>query len=185
MLHADYHGCMWRRWVSFVVVLVLVLRGLAGVAMAAQEMRGLVAPTPPHGMATPWQTDSMAVGSDLRYRDQHTHHAGHDDHGAPTAPHLQRSADLTTGHYTVGIPQHGGQVATKVAQPSDPCHDSVEDGSAPGHDCSSCEICHSPLLLPAWSGPGGLGGPGLLHNTVGARFKSAPAASAIRPPIAA
>jgi hypothetical protein len=121
-----------RRGLSFVLVMLLVLRGLLGDAMAMG-----IAPA-----ATPIHTATAMAHS--------SHHTGHAEHAAPAHCTPSPTPDA-------GGSDHAG--------------------------CTACGICHSaaspleafmPPLAPA---------PGTLRPFGGARFASAPAAQAIKPPI--
>ena len=147
-----------RRGFYFVLMMVLVLRGLAGTAMAA----GVLPPLPTQGPAEQRQGQQ-----------EHPHH--HD--GADTeadAAKLMGAADPTHASH------HGMQAAHAA------CGDSTSGCAAHDHHsatCSACEICHSAML----DAPARLAltpsAPGSLLALTAAPFDSAPAALAIKPPI--
>ena len=141
-----------RRGLFFVLMVVLVLRGLTGTAMAAGILQPLAAQ-----MATPVAAPSAAH-----------EHAKHDaqDHGdhATHAAHAQADSLTTaTSH----------------------CADGGDCGAHEhGSTCSACEICHSAMLDAPMAGTPALPLSGALQPAPIARFDSAPAALAIKPPIA-
>jgi hypothetical protein len=147
-----------RRGLYFVLMMVLVLRGLAGTAMAA----GVLPPLPAHGAE--------------QHKGQQ-HHQGAAD-AQPDAESLMGTADPETSSH------HGPQAAhTSHAA----CDVATSGCAAQGHHaatCSACEICHSAMLdvpallslLPATTS--------VLLARGADPFDSAPAALAIKPPIA-
>ena len=166
-----------RRGFFFLLMVVLVLRGLTGTAMAA----GIVAPLLPAGptqhtgahqpMAEGMGHDHSRVldhsatvvqAEDSAPADAQAHH------GSPAAePALDHSASHAAAcqYHGTGCPTH-----------SDHEHHSAS--------CSACEICHSAMLgLPASLTPASLPA-GALLPLASAQFDSAPAALAIKPPIA-
>ncbi len=143
-----------RRGFFFLLMVVLVLRGLTGTAMAA----GIVAPLLPAGPAQHTAVHQPVVEG-MAPADAHAHH------GSPAAePALDHSASHAAAcqDHGAGCPTHG-----------DHDHHSAS--------CSACEICHSAMLgLPASLTPAPLA----LLPLASAQFDSAPAALAIKPPIA-
>lgn len=152
---------MRRGPLFYVLMVVLVLRGLMGTAMAA-------------GML-PMQHPAPAAVAQAAAADQH--HGQHGDHA---------SASYGVHHATAhGSMQGGGDHGTTDAAQL------ACDGSGTGcathsqhANCTACEICHSallePLAMPAAPLP-------LLAGTAPAAatpFDSATAALAIKPPIA-
>jgi hypothetical protein len=156
-----------RRGLYFVLMLVLVLRGLTGTAMAA----GVLPPLLPAATSHP---------------QEHVHHraAGGDPVG------------------TAGQERHQGLPAGEAADSQHPAHAPVHgmlaaapagcDGTSAGcaaHEhhsaaCSACEICHS-AMLDAPTAPAPDHPPtGATLPVASAQFDSAPAALAIKPPIA-
>ena len=166
-----------RRGFFFLLMVVLVLRGLTGTAMAA----GIVAPLLPagpvqhtaahqpvaEGMAHDHShahdhSATLAKAEDLAPADAHAHH------GSPAAePAIDHSAS-----HAAACQDHGTGCPTH----SDHDHHSAS--------CSACEICHSAMLdVPATLIPSHRP-PGPLRALTAAQFDSAPAALAIKPPIA-
>jgi hypothetical protein len=172
-----------RRGLSLLLMVVLVLRGLIGTAMAA----GVLPPLQP--LAAPYshlQVDTAHAASHIPAQAQ-----------APTA----RSATDGVHHAS---PRPSGHTATKPEATNDhashdhasvapaaadgaACHDTGTSCAAQDHHanaCSACEICHSamldvpPMLAPAQQPPGPL------RALSATPFDSAPAALAIKPPIA-
>lgn len=166
-----------RRGFFFLLMVVLVLRGLTGTAMAA----GIVAPLLPAGpaqytgvhqpMAEGMGHDHSHVldhsatvvqAEDLAPADAHAHHDG--PAAEPAIDHTASPSAACQDH-GAGCPTH-----------SDHDHQSAS--------CSACEICHSAMLgLPASLTPAPLPA-GALLPLASAQFDSAPAALAIKPPIA-
>lgn len=96
-------------------------------------------------------------------------HAGHtmaDSHAAPDAPSGSHAA-MADG---AAPAQHCGSDASD-------CH-----AEHPA-DCSACGICHSALSVPACAAGAPVADAGTPHPQRSARFASAPAAPAIKPPI--
>ena len=168
-----------RRGFFFLLMVVLVLRGLTGTAMAA----GIVAPLLPagptqHTVAHVPQPEGMAHHQDQDHQDdQPAAHAqaggmpvgtdrGHDGHHGD--PAVEPAIDHTTIYFAA-------------------CQDQSEGCDTHDHhsaSCSACEICHSAMLgLPASLTPSPLP-TGALLPLAAAQFDSAPAALAIKPPIA-
>lgn len=144
-----------RRGLSFVLVMLLVLRGLLGDAMAMGTAPVLAPTEPAHHQA------SADTGSALNARmDPQTSPDGcvHADH-----------------------PGHKVQVATtctafKTSAGSDCSHEH-------GPTCSTCNICHSALFTPDLPVPPQALASAALRPLGGERFVSAPAALLIKPPI--
>ena len=128
-----------RRALSFALVMLLVLRGLLGDAMA---MGMGMAPVLP----------------------------------APEMAQLMQAAD-GSGHGT----HDGTHASAAMAQH---CCDPLSD-SHPAHQagCSACGVCHSALGVPAWVAAPAAGPGHALQPPRNARFASALAAQAIKPPI--
>lgn len=128
-----------RRGLFVFLMMVLVLRGLTGTAMAA----GLVPPLAPL-----------------------------------EAPHAQM---LDHGHGEAASAAHTPLAA--AAQ----CTESSDHCAQPGHHasaCSACEICHSAMLTPPAPPAQATPPAGHARPLASAPFDSAPAALAIKPPIA-
>lgn len=144
-----------RRGLYFVLMLVLVLRGLTGTAMAA----GVMPPLSTHAMAQQQQVH------------EHLHDELHDAHAHAGAADVAHNS-----HHSAQAAQlacnHTGDNIDCAAQEH---HSST---------CSACEICHSAMLdtparLPLACAPTGTSLP-----LAAAPFDSAPAALVIKPPIA-
>lgn len=152
-----------RRSFFFLLMVVLVLRGLTGTAMAA----GMVAPLLPAGPAH----QAMAP------------HHGHQGHQAAAAHKEQAEGIAHHGHDG----HHMHHAAEAAASHAIACQDASAPGAGPDHhsaSCSACEICHSAMLgLPASLTPPPLPAAALLPQAA-APFDSVPAALTIKPPIA-
>ena len=145
-----------RRIFSLLLMLLLVLRGLVGTAMAA----GMVPVLPADGLPQP-VVQSV----------QQKAHSAHQAHAPDALAAASQAPDQDTTH-------------TQCADPaSGPCGDSATH--AHSSLCSACEICHSVLLVPPLWGSN-LPRPVASEVQPGAtaRFASAAAALAIKPPIA-
>ena len=150
-----------RRGFYFMLVWVLVLRGLTGTAMAA----GMLPPLLPMN-AQHQQTQEHAHSDAV-----HTAHHATSGHGGH---HDTQAADTAPNHYHA---------------PAQSAACESTDAACAGHDhqvstCSACEICHSAMLatpaaLTAAQLPTGAALP-----LAFAQFDSAPAALVIKPPIA-
>ena len=149
-----------HRFFSLLLMLLLVLRGLLGTAMAAGMVPVLLpADGPPQPVVQSVQQQA---------------HSAHQAH-APDALAAAAAAAQTPGPGTAHTPC------------ADPANSPCNGASAHAHSplCSACEICHSVLLVtPQW-------GSNLPHPVASevqpgatARFASAAAALAIKPPIA-
>ena len=148
-----------RRILSLLLMLLLVLRGLVGTAMAA----GMVPVLPADGLPQP-------VVQSVQQQAHSAHQAR-----APDALAAAAGAAQTPSPSTAHTPC------------ADPANSPCNGASAHAHSplCSACEICHSVLLVPPqW-------GSNLPHPVASevqpgatARFASASAALAIKPPIA-
>ena len=162
-----------RRSLSFILVMLLVLRGLLGDAMAMGTVpAGGYAPSAvrqaDEDMAVVHQVANVLAAhwgsADAPAPHSVPHHDGHHHTAATVDPELLAHDDCAT-----------------------PAHSAPANGTACCHDqdpsCSACGICHSALyqLDPP------LPGHGLAFRTPplqrGASFVSAPAALAIKPPI--
>ncbi|CAN7488787.1 hypothetical protein [Acidovorax sp. LjRoot194] len=179
-----------RRGFHFVLMVVLVLRGLMGTAMAAGMLPSVPAspaPSPVHGATgahhapassaqaapagAPHGFSPAIVGVPDAGHDQ-GHEHGHDhDH------------DHDHGH------NNNGQ-APAEALPTVACHGATDaTGACSAHShhtstCSACDICHSAMLeAPAALSPAPTPQRSALPRAF-AQFASAPAARAIKPPIA-
>ncbi|HRL98676.1 MAG TPA: hypothetical protein PLE22_04445 [Acidovorax sp.] len=152
-----------RRGLSLLLMVVLVLRGLAGTAMAA----GTLPPLQPLDAAHTHLQSPQAHHQDIS--PSATALSGH--------PH----ASEQSGHGHDGVHDHAA-TATAATCDSTP----ASCAAHPQHSgaCSACEICHSAMLdVPATLIPSHRP-PGPLRALTAAQFDSAPAALAIKPPIA-
>lgn len=157
-----------RRPLSIVLVLLLVLRGLLGNAMAmgAAPVMSALAPSAASAPAS-------AAASALHHHvpeiaqspDSHEqHHAAHAaDHGSDHASHAEHSAGCA--------PQAGGH-------PGGSCGEHEH-----GPSCTLCGICHSALFTPGQIGSDGTAPATALHPQGSTRFASAAKLQAIKPPI--
>ena len=163
-----------RRGLYFILMVVLILRGLTGTAMAA----GVLAPLLPIGMTQQQQPvalhgkvhghgEALAAGAQIS--------TGHGDHhGGMQAANAELHTDAASDN------DHPAAVSVACEGPSTGC-------AGPDHhtnNCSACEICHSTMLntpvvltqAQRCSGP--------TLPVTSAQFDSAPAALVIKPPIA-
>lgn len=151
------------------MMLVLVLRGLTGTAMAA----GMVPPVLPAALQTASAHPHPAA-----------HLEGHDHahvHGHGRAHGEALSADGHAephGSHAMKLPCHGGG-------PADCADQHAGNGHHAGKGtCSACEICHSAMLaLPLVQTTAAVRA-GTPLPDASAQFHSAPAAQALEPPIA-
>lgn len=176
-----------RRGFYFVLMVVLVLRGLMGTAMATGMLPSVPAgpaPAPVHGATgahpAPASSSQAApaaaahgfspaivgvpeAGHEQGHDHDHDHGHGHDhDRGQAPAEDLPAVACHGASDATGGCNAHSHHTST----------------------CSACDICHSAML----EGPAALS-PAPIPQRSGlprafAQFVSAPAARAIKPPIA-
>ena len=146
-----------RRILSLLLMLLLVLRGLVGTAMAAGMVPVLLpADGPPQPMMQSVQQQAHSV---------------HQAHASDALAAATQAPDQGTTHTPCADPASG------------PCGDAATHAHSPL--CSACEICHSVLLVPPLWGSN-LPRPVASEVQPGAtaRFASAAAALAIKPPIA-
>ena len=148
-----------RTWLSFLLVITLVLRGLLGNAMAM----GVVAPVMPashtaHSQPSVPEHGTPAVSNHLT---AHPNHSGNDSEHS-----LHQAVQLTAGHCT----------------PSS-AHDCGADSAHGSGACSACGICHSSAGLPSlMAAP--LPAPCAQHIAAfAARFVSTAPAALVKPPI--
>lgn len=167
-----------RRGFFFLLMVVLVLRGLTGTVMAA----GIVAPLLPAGAAQ--HVGAHQPTAEGMVHDDQGHHR---DHSATFA----QAEDLAPAdaHTPDGGPaaepgiDHTASHSAACQNPDAGCK-SGDDHDHHSASCSACEICHSAMLgLPASLTPAPLPA-GALLPLASAQFDSAPAALAIKPPIA-
>lgn len=164
----SYHCGMRRGPLFYLLMVVLVLRGLMGTAMAAGML------PMQHGPAT---AVVQAAAAD--------HHVQHGHAFASDAAQAAGHGNMPAGMHADG---HGATTgAHQGCDGSTPASISAGAGCATHNqhaNCTACEICHSALLEP----PAMLAAP--LPLTAGAApaaatpFDSATAALAIKPPIA-
>ena len=155
-----------RRFFPLVLMLLLVLRGLVGTAMAA----GMVA-TLPAG-------EPVQQAHSMQQPPLHLSHASEDGVAAETAD-LVAMAEHSMGMQNDSF---GDGSHAPCSDPSaSPCGQAEHTHSPL---CQACEICHSALLVPsqlnALPHPGGPE----VRPAPTAMFASAAAALAIKPPIA-
>jgi hypothetical protein len=164
--------CM-RRGFSFVLVLLLVLRGLLGDAMAMGKAP-MLAPTATahHHMLASTTLEGLHLAMDHGSMDlaapQAAGHHAHEEHGSPASHGLHAPQDASSASAEVCSPNSAGPA----------CH--AHEGMA---SCSACGICHSVLSQPSLPALPQAQAPGTLRPLSGARFASAPAALLIKPPI--
>ena len=166
-----------RRGFFFLLMVVLVLRGLTGAAMAA----GIVAPLLPAG-----PTQHTGAHQPMAEGMGHDHSHPHDHSATPTQAEGVAPADAHAHHGAPAAEPGIDHTASHSAAWQDPdagCK-SGDDHDHHSASCSACEICHSAMLgLPASLTPAPLPA-GALLPLASAQFDSAPAALAIKPPIA-
>ena len=159
-----------RRGLYFVLMVVLVLRGLTGTAMAAGVLPPLLPASAPHA-----QEHSHLVAAEAAY-------ATSQEHTTDQAAQAM-AAEMQEGSHTIA---HHDDHAVHAAAAS-ACDGELVGCAAHDHHsaaCSACEICHSAMLdVPAALTPAHQP-PGPLRALGAAPFDSAPAALAIKPPIA-
>ena len=155
-----------RRGLHFLLVVVLILRGLAGTAMAAGVLPPLMATAPQHAQ------------EHAREHVQHDVHVMHGDSESAASARDSKSVEPAHPH-----PGHHASVDPTAAE----CGECSADAHAHDHHstvCSACEICHSAMLdvaapvmpMPSLMGPA--------QPIASVQFDSAPAALAVKPPIA-
>lgn len=162
-----------RRGFYILMMLVLVLRGLTGTAMAAGVIAPLQSASPVAVFAEVHSTDTA---------DQGTAHAA--EHGHAQDHRQAVGADAAThahGSHTAHAPCHGADHAGCASAGT--LH--LAGGHHPGEStCSACEICHSAMLALPLVQAGPPDRTGTLLPDASAHFHSAPAALAFEPPIA-
>lgn len=177
-----------RRGLSLLLMVVLVLRGLTGTAMAAGVLPPLQPAAAPHSHQ---QADTARGAAHAPAEARQAPSAGHGAHQGSLEPAESTAVEPATDHdhhdhdhdHARATPAAGDVVAGDAAA----C-DGTSTGCA-AHDhhasaCSACEICHSAMLdVPAALTPAHEP-PGPLRTLSAAQFDSAPAALAIKPPIA-
>lgn len=142
-----------RRGFALVLMVVLVLRGLVGTAMAA-------------GVLPPVLPQVPAAVQHMHAHDQgHAHERLHQQDAGPSAKHP--AEPLAAAH---GCADEGGAGSCAV-------HDH-QSGT-----CSACEICHAAMLGTVAATVGAQSLPSRALPAARARFDSAPFEQAIKPPI--
>lgn len=164
-----YHWDM-RRGLYFVLMVVLVLRGLTGTAMAAGVLPPLLPASAPHA-----QEHSHVVAAEAAYPTSQEHRT---DQAAQAMAAEMQEGDHAIAHHD----DHAVHAAAASA-----CDGELVGCAAHDHHsaaCSACEICHSAMLDAAPAASCALRRPGTPLPTASARFDSAPPALTIKPPIA-
>jgi hypothetical protein len=165
-----------RRPLSIVLVLLLVLRGLLGDAMAmgAAPVMSALAPAaasaPALAPASALHHHAPEIAREVALEIMQSpdspeqHHATHAaDHGPDHASHAEHSAGCA--------PQAGGPAGGSCGE-----HEH-------GPSCTLCGICHSALFTPGQIGSDGAAPSAALRPQGSARFASAAKLQAIKPPI--
>jgi len=148
-----------RRSLSLFLVVLLVLRGLLGDAMAMGNLPMAAA-------------HSASAG-------QHAHAAG--AHHSPDGMAAAHGAPTMAAHHTA---THGTPAALNLA---DICNaGAATPGCGHGHEgpCTDCGVCHSAMFAVYLSLSLGEPSPGTLAIASSVRFASALPAQATKPPIA-
>ena len=151
-----YHLPM-RRILSLALVVMLVLRGLMGTAMAA----GVVPPLPIQSVQT---VQKAAPATPTAHASAIAGHSGHPGHAL---------------HATLGDDHH----ATGPVN----CHDAPTSECGPHEhspSCADCDICHSAMLAPPALPAPPLHLRGAVRSADSVPFASVQAARTIKPPIA-
>ena len=151
-----YHLPM-RRILSLALVVMLVLRGLMGTAMAA----GVVPPLPIQSVQT---VQKAAPATPTAHASAIAGHSGHPGHAL---------------HATPGDDHH-------AAAPVN-CHDTPTSECGPHEhspSCADCDICHSAMLAPPALPAPPLHLRGAVRSADSVPFASVQAARTIKPPIA-
>lgn len=151
-----YHLPM-RRILSLALVVMLVLRGLMGTAMAA----GVVPPLPIQSVQT---VQKAAPATPTAHASAIAGHPGHPGHAL---------------HATPGDDHH-------AAAPVN-CHDTPTSECGPHEhspSCADCDICHSAMLAPPALPAPPLHLRGAVRSADSVPFASVQAARTIKPPIA-
>lgn len=153
------------------LVMLLVLRGLLGDAMAMSVVP-VAASTVAHA------GDGCAAA--------HVSHAGH---RSETGPERHSGGHVGHGgHSDEGASEHDATHANAVADIAECLTDSTVSassgcGDAHGTGCSTCGICHSALFTPDLCAPTAQSQPTALLPRGDAHFDSAAAAPVHKPPI--
>ncbi len=163
---------------SVVLMLVLVLRGLLGTAMAAGMAPSLPAggPAPQAHSAQHQQKQGKEQGQEQKQGQEHLRPSQAADNALALAPGLQ-----TTAEHGMGTPEDGMHSQCPEHATASPCGTSAH---AHAPLCSACDICHSSMLPPPQLTTPAQPGAVQARPGTTAPFASAPAALAIKPPIA-
>ena len=168
---APYHSVMRRGFFVFLIVLTL-LRGLAGPAMAA-------------GMAAPHAADQVpAAAARHAQHAEHTEDGRHGDHrllAAPSAPPADaESAAIAAPCHEALNPSATSPAATASAH--DPVPTCGPSGTAHAA-CADCDICHTAVVAPSALHSPRAANPGAAPDLHSSRFASALPAQVTKPPI--
>ncbi|MBJ2140387.1 hypothetical protein JC796_06585 [Delftia acidovorans] len=151
-----------RRPLSIVLVLLLVLRGLLGDAMAMGAAPVMGVPTPAVASASDSALHHHAPEI-AQSPDSHERHLAHATEQPSHTSHAEHSADCSS--------QAGGPAGGSCGE-----HEH-------GPSCTLCGICHSALFTPGQIGSDGAAPSAALRPQGSTRFASAAKLQAIKPPI--
>ena len=151
-----YHLPM-RRILSLALVVMLVLRGLMGTAMAA----GVVPPLPIQSVQT---VQKAAPATPTAHASAIAGHPGHPGHAL---------------HATLGDDHHATGPVNCHETPTSECGPHEHSPS-----CADCDICHSAMLAPPALPAPPLHLRGAVRSADSVPFASVQAARTIKPPIA-
>lgn len=151
-----YHLPM-RRILSLALVVMLVLRGLMGTAMAA----GVVPPLPIQSVQT---VQKAAPATPTAHASAIAGHPGHPGHAL---------------HATPGDDHHAAAPVNCHETPTSECGPHEHSPS-----CADCDICHSAMLAPPALPAPPLHLRGAVRSADSVPFASVQAARTIKPPIA-
>lgn len=172
---SPYHAVM-RRGLHFLMVFVLILRGLAGTAMAAGVLPPLLPSGPQH--AQPHSQHGPHAGKTVA-----APHAVHAAHAADVPAVVAANTGVLDGSHPGHV--HTSHPANAVSVPQ--CGECLDIPAAHEHHsvaCSACEICHSAMLDVAALAMPMLSLMDSAQPITRVQFDSAPAALAVKPPIA-
>lgn len=189
-----------RRGTTFLLVMLLVLRGLLGDAMAMGAVPGVMAmptsqqPPPPltgehdrHSRnATNTNTITITNIHDRLGQADPTGHGNHSNHAEPMGLGAHGGHDLGTPSSLASAATPADTPAAHAACPSSDANAEAA-ASACSHEhgpaCSACGICHSALFAAGLQAPPSQPQPSALRAVGNTHFDSAAAALAIKPPI--
>ena len=154
-----------RRPLSIVLVLLLVLRGLLGDAMAmgAAPVMGVPAPAVALASDSALHHHAPEIAQSPDSHERHPAHATEQPSHPSHTSHAEHSADCSP---QAGSPAGGG------------CGEHEH-----GPSCTLCGICHSALFTPGQIDSDGPAPAAALRPRGSARFASAAKLQAIKPPI--